>query len=291
MKNSKNFKKILSTSLASLTALSTLSGSISTKIYAEDSKIQVVESTSSTSFSHNGYNITIFFNPGKEVEEKFAETFCAVMENDTVEYKEQGKEIVLETKRINSEKIKEICSLEDPAKQKEIIEGMLAAIEEEFEKAQASAGEAAKENESVTSGPTEQTEKETPAEETQTKASVKETKEETPTAENTQEAKEKENTEISKKIESEETSDGGASVADDLIEQTNPEAPTAEDAQGAQEVEHVTNDSNEQTEKTEEAKEESTTPAKEKKSLLSKIVDFLKNLPLIGKLFKFLFNK
>ena len=50
--NSKNLKKVLSTSIASLTVLSTLSGSVSTKIYAEDA----------INIAYGEYNVTIKFS-------------------------------------------------------------------------------------------------------------------------------------------------------------------------------------------------------------------------------------
>ena len=64
--NSKNLKKVLSTSIASLTVLSTLSGSISTKIYAEDA----------INIAYGEYNVTIkfsdeLFNNNEESYNKF----------------------------------------------------------------------------------------------------------------------------------------------------------------------------------------------------------------------------
>ena len=64
--NSKNLKKVLSTSIASLTVLSTLSGSISTKIYAEDA----------INIAYGEYNVTIkfsdeLFNSNEESYNKF----------------------------------------------------------------------------------------------------------------------------------------------------------------------------------------------------------------------------
>ena len=215
MKNSKIFKKILSTSLASLTALSTLSGSISTKIYAQDPEVQANSTKSEgrygLGFSYQGHNFFVTFNESnQEVAEKFKNTLHKVMEEELGQYstkiEEKEKAIFLDVQEPSfMEWIKNICSLEKPAEQKATIEYMFNLIVESYLK----------------------------------------------------------NTKL---------------VANDSAKETQTEAP----AEGTPLIEIESS--------AEETKEESTAPAKEKKSLLNKILNFLKKLPLIGKLFKFLFK-
>ena len=262
MKNSKNFKKILSTSLASLTALSTLSGSISTKIYAKDPEIQAKstesESRHAVTFSYQEYNFSILFNESNEkVAEKFRNTLFTVMGENVSEYKEEIKKktISCNTEAIPASigYIKNICSQEkDPANQKNKIENMLNVIITNW----------LKETEPVANDST--------AKEAQTEASVEETAKVEPVVNNsTEETQTEAPVEETTKVEP---------VVNDSTEETQTEAP-------AEETPLIEIESS-----AEETKEESTTPAKEKESLLNKILNFLKKLPLIGKLFKFLFK-
>lgn len=263
MKNSKNFKKILSTSLASLTALSTLSGSISTKIYAKDPEVQAKstesESRHDVTFSYQEYNFSILFNgSNKEVAEKFRETLFTVMGENVSEYKEEIKKktISCNTEAIPASigYIKNICSQEkDPANQKNKIENMLNVIITNWLKETEPVANDSTAKEAQTEAPAEGTAKVEPvvndstAKEAQTEAPVEETTKVEP-------------------------------VVNDSTEETQTEAP-------AEETPIIEIDSS-----AEETKEESTTPTKEKESLLNKILNFLKKLPLIGKLFKFLFK-
>lgn len=258
MKNSKSFKKILSTSLASLTALSTLSGSISTKIYAQDPEVQANSTKSEgrygLGFSYQGHNFFVTFNESnQEVAEKFKNTLHKVMEEELGQYstkiEEKEKAIFLDVQEPSfMEWIKNICSLEKPAEQKATIEYMFNLIVESYLKnTKLVANDSAKE--AQTEKPAAKVEPivESSTEETQAEASAKETAKVEP-------------------------------VVNDSTEETQAEAP----AEGTPLIEIESS--------AEETKEESTAPAKEKKSLLNKILNFLKKLPLVGKLFKFLFK-
>lgn len=258
MKNSKSFKKILSTSLASLTALSTLSGSISTKIYAQDPEVQANSTKSEgrygIGFSYQGHNFFVTFNESnQEVAEKFKNTLYKVMEEELGQYstkiEEKEKAIFLDVQEPSfMEWIKNICSLEKPAEQKATIEYMFNLIVESYLKnTKLVANDSAKE--SQTEKPAAKVEPivESSTEETQAEASAKETAKVEP-------------------------------VVESSTEEAQAEAP----AEGTPLIEIESS--------AEETKEESTAPAKEKKSLLNKILNFLKKLPLIGKLFKFLFK-
>ena len=204
MKNSKSFKKILSTSLASLTALSTLSGSISTKIYAQDPEVQANSTKSEgrygLGFSYQGHNFFVTFNESnQEVAEKFKNTLHKVMEEELGQYstkiEEKEKAIFLDVQEPSfMEWIKNICSLEKPAEQKATIEYMFNLIIESYLKntklvANDSAKEAqaevsVKENakvEPVVNDSTEEAQTEAPAEGTpliEIESSAEETKEE-----------------------------------------------------------------------------------------------------------------
>lgn len=235
MKNSKSFKKILSTSLASLTALSTLSGSISTKIYAQDPEVQANSTKSEgrygLGFSYQGHNFFVTFNESnQEVAEKFKNTLHKVMEEELGQYstkiEEKEKAIFLDVQEPSfMEWIKNICSLEKPAEQKATIEYMFNLIVESYLK-----------NTKLVAND-----------------SAKEAQTEKPAA----------------KVEP---------IVESSTEETQAEAP----AEGTPLIEIESS--------AEETKEESTAPAKEKESLLNKVLNFLKKLPLIGKLFKFLFK-
>ena len=327
MKNSKSFKKILSTSLASLTALSTLSGSISTKIYAQDPEVQANSTKSEgrygLGFSYQGHNFFVIFNESnQEVAEKFKNTLHKVMEEELGQYstkiEEKEKAIFLDVQEPSFiEWIKNICSLEKPAEQKANIEHMFNLIVKSYLKntklvANDSAKEAQTEKpaakvEPIVESSTEEAQAEvsvkenakvepiveSSTEETQTEASVKETAKVEPIVESsTEETQTEASVKETAKVEP---------IVESSTEETQSEASVEEAAK----VEPVVNDSTEeaQTEapaegtplieiesSAEETKEESTAPAKEKKSLLNKILNFLKKLPLIGKLFKFLFK-
>lgn len=260
MKNSKSFKKILSTSLASLTALSTLSGSISTKIYAQDPEVQANSTKSEgrygLGFSYQGHNFFVTFNESnQEVAEKFKNTLHKVMEEELGQYstkiEEKEKAIFLDVQEPSfMEWIKNICSIEKPAEQKATIEYMFNLIVESYLKnTKLVANDSAKEAQTEKPAAKAEPIVESSTEEAQTEASAKE----------------------AAKVEP---------AANDSTEETQAEASAKETAK----VEPVVESS------AEETKEESTAPAKEKKSLLNKILNFLKKLPLIGKLFKFLFK-
>ena len=238
MKNSKIFKKILSTSLASLTALSTLSGSISTKIYAQDPEVQANSTKSEgrygLGFSYQGHNFFVTFNESnQEVAEKFKNTLHKVMEEELGQYstkiEEKEKAIFLDVQEPSfMEWIKNICSLEKPAEQKATIEYMFNLIVESY----------LKNTKLVANDSAKETQTEAPAEE--------------------------------------------AAKVEPIVESSTEETQTEAPAEGTPLIEIESS--------AEETKEESTAPAKEKKSLLNKILNFLKKLPLIGKLFKFLFK-
>ena len=281
MKNSKSFKKILSTSLASLTALSTLSGSISTKIYAQDPEVQANSTKSEgrygLGFSYQGHNFFVTFNESnQEVAEKFKNTLHKVMEEELGQYstkiEEKEKAIFLDVQEPSfMEWIKNICSLEKPAEQKATIEYMFNLIIESYLKnTKLVANDSAKE--SQTEKPAAKVEPivESSTEETQSEASAKETAKVEPVVESsTEETQAEASAKETAKVEP---------VVNDSTEEAQTEAP----AEGTPLIEIESS--------AEETKEESTAPAKEKKSLLNKILNFLKKLPLVGKLFKFLFK-
>ncbi len=304
MKNSKSFKKILSTSLASLTALSTLSGSISTKIYAQDPEVQANSTKSEgrygIGFSYQGHNFFVTFNESnQEVAEKFKNTLHKVMEEELGQYstkiEEKEKAIFLDVQEPSfMEWIKNICSIEKPAEQKATIEYMFNLIVESYLKnTKLVANDSAKETQ--TEAPAEGTAKVEPVvndstEEAQAEASAKETAKVEPVVESSTE---------------ETQTEKPAAKAEPIVESSTEETQAETPAEEAAKVEPVVNDSTEeaQTEtpaegtplieiesSAEETKEESTAPAKEKESLLNKILNFLKKLPLVGKLFKFLFK-
>lgn len=261
MKNSKSFKKILSTSLASLTALSTLSGSISTKIYAQDPEVQANSTKSEgrygIGFSYQGHNFFVTFNESnQEVAEKFKNTLHKVMEEELGQYstkiEEKEKAIFLDVQEPSfMEWIKNICSIEKPAEQKATIEYMFNLIVESYLK-----------NTKLVANDS--------AKEAQAEASAKETAKVEPVVESsTEETQAEASAKEAAKVEP---------VVNDSTEEAQAEAP----AEGTPLIEIESS--------AEETKEESTAPAKEKKSLLNKILNFLKKLPLIGKLFKFLFK-
>ena len=281
MKNSKSFKKILSTSLASLTALSTLSGSISTKIYAQDPEVQANSTKSEgrygLGFSYQGHNFFVTFNESnQEVAEKFKNTLHKVMEEELGQYstkiEEKEKAIFLDVQEPSfMEWIKNICSLEKPAEQKATIEYMFNLIVESYLKntklvANDSAKEAQTEKpaakvEPVVNDSTEEAQTEAPAEEAAKVEPIVES--------STEETQAEASVEEAAKVEP---------VVNDSTEEAQTEAP----AEGTPLIEIESS--------AEETKEESTAPAKEKKSLLNKILNFLRKLPLVGKLFKFLFK-
>ena len=258
MKNSKSFKKILSISLASLTALSTLSGSISTKIYAQDPEVQANSTKSEgrygIGFSYQGHNFFVTFNESnQEVAEKFKNTLHKVMEEELGQYstkiEEKEKAIFLDVQEPSFiEWIKNICSLEKPAEQKANIEHMFNLIVKSYLKnTKLVANDSAKEAQTEKPAAKVEPVVESSTEEAQTEASAEE----------------------AAKVEP---------IVESSTEETQAEAP----AEGTPLIEIESS--------AEETKEESTAPAKEKKSLLNKVLNFLKKLPLIGKLFKFLFK-
>ena len=281
MKNSKSFKKILSTSLASLTALSTLSGSISTKIYAQDPEVQANSTKSEgrygIGFSYQGHNFFVTFNESnQEVAEKFKNTLYKVMEEELGQYstkiEEKEKAIFLDVQEPSFiEWIKNICSLEKPAEQKATIEYMFNLIVESYLKnTKLVANDSAKE--AQTEKPAAKVEPivESSTEETKTEASVEETAKAEPVVESSTEETQAE------------ASAKEAAKVEPIVESSTEEAQTEAPAEGTPLIEIESS--------AEETKEESTAPAKEKKSLLNKILNFLKKLPLVGKLFKFLFK-
>lgn len=281
MKNSKSFKKILSTSLASLTALSTLSGSISTKIYAQDPEVQANSTKSEgrygIGFSYQGHNFFVTFNESnQEVAEKFKNTLHKVMEEELGQYstkiEEKEKAIFLDVQEPSFiEWIKNICSLEKPAEQKATIEYMFNLIIESYLKnTKLVANDYAKEAQTEKPATKVEPVVETSTEEAQTEASVEETAKAEPVVESSTEETQAE------------ASAKEAAKVEPIVESSTEEAQTEAPAEGTPLIEIESS--------AEETKEESTAPAKEKKSLLNKILNFLKKLPLVGKLFKFLFK-
>ena len=185
MKNSKSFKKILSTSLASLTALSTLSGSISTKIYAQDPEVQANSTKSEgrygIGFSYQGHNFFVTFNESnQEVAEKFKNTLHKVMEEELGQYstkiEEKEKAIFLDVQEPSFiEWIKNICSLEKPAEQKANIEHMFNLIVKSYLKnTKLVANDSAKEAQTEKPAAKAEPIVESSTEETQAEASAKE---------------------------------------------------------------------------------------------------------------------
>ena len=193
------------------------------------------------------------------------------MEKEIGQYGEE-KPFVFPFNQPNAVKrIENICSLENPAEQKAGIENMLKVIITKWLKeTEPAANDSAKEAQTEKPAAKAEPIVESSTEETQAEASVEEAAKVEPVVESSTEETQ---TEVSAKE---------AAKVEPVVESSTEETQTETPAEGTPLIEIES--------PAEETKEESTASAKEKKSLLNKILNFLKKLPLIGKLFKFLFK-
>ena len=144
-----NFKKALSASIASLTMLSTLSGSISTKIYALKSGAQEnVENDIQKNFiacSYNGYNFMFQYDEllqdksNKEIVDQFIEKFKEIMANNPLDKTvPKNKMVIHEFENIPNTYgiMREFLSIANPEEQKNYIIHYLKCVLGMFEKKQ-----------------------------------------------------------------------------------------------------------------------------------------------------------
>ena len=146
---SRNFKKILSTSIAFLAVLSTLSGSISNKIYAtEPETIENVDNNLQKicmTCSYKGYNIIFGYNVSLsdksniELVNQFAKKFRKITINCPFDKKIPKEKLVfydIENTQINFEIMREFLSITNPKEQKECVEEYLESVLKKFNEKQ-----------------------------------------------------------------------------------------------------------------------------------------------------------
>lgn len=142
---SRNFKKILSASIASLTVLSTLSSSVSTKIYA--TKPEVLKNVNNNpqkvfiACSYKGYNIMFRYNmsflnkPNIKLVNQFAKKFREITINCPFDKKIPKEKLVfydIENTQIDFEMMREFLFIANPKKQKKYVEKCLESALEEY---------------------------------------------------------------------------------------------------------------------------------------------------------------